>query len=80
MTNEMMDRLRRSLGARADSPKAGDLLKAIETAILDELTPQHAALFESVLEPYVRAAEQLGEDAPIPEIVALAKSLTDRKN
>lgn len=80
MAMEIMDRLRRALGYRAEDSEAVRLFSALQVSLLDNLSDEHAALFESILEPYVLAAEQLPEDADIAEIVALAKSLSNRKN
>ena len=80
MTSEMMARLRRSLAQKAQGAEVSSVLAMIESAVVDKLSEQHAALFESVLEPYVIAAEQLGDDATMPDVAALAKILAERKN
>jgi hypothetical protein len=79
MANEIMARLRRSLSSYEGGDDVTDALEEAGGMFIDNLTPEHGALFESVLEPYVRAAEQLGPDAGVPEIVALAKELALRK-
>lgn len=79
MANEIMARLRRSLSSFEGGDDVTDALEEAGAMFIDNLTPEHGALFESVLEPYVRAAEQLGPDAGVPEIVALAKELALRK-
>jgi len=56
-----------------------DALEKLGEMFIQNLSPKRGALLESILEPYVRAAEQLGPDASVPEIAALAKKLALRK-
>jgi hypothetical protein len=74
---DALARLRRAVGEDGERPEAA-FMELVGAAVFDQLTPETALLLDRWMTQVAAAAEQLGPDAELSEIMARARELAAR--